>query len=73
MKQYANLNIENLSKVPDLSKIENILKNDKFNKEIEAYIEKIQLLPFLGDDIIRSLDFQKPEVLFSKEESEQLR
>ena len=72
MKQYTSITFDTPTKGLDLSKVEKILESDNFTAEINDFLDRVHTLPFLGEDIARSLGFGKFDEKFSQEEAQKL-
>lgn len=69
LRRYANMDLDNLKRKPDLNKIQSILETDnEFTKEINAYIDRVQALPFLGEDLTKALGFIKIDDNYSNKD-----
>lgn len=74
MHQYNDITFDQKSEALDIKKLENILNNNENNfvSEMNNFLDRVQKLPFLGQDITNSLGFGKSDEKFSKIESQQI-
>ena len=70
MKQYTDIQFENTKL--DIDKIQKILDDPTFVNNVNSFLNRVKALPFLGDDLARSLGFEKYDDKFSAEQSQQL-
>lgn len=70
MKQYTDIQFENTKL--DIEKIQKILDDPTFTNNVNSFLGRVKALPFLGDDLARSLGFEKYDDEFSAEQSQLL-